>query len=501
MAVPSSRKSDNCSDEPTGDICIPPAKLFSELDNYMEVQFDDRTDEASTTAGRRQDWNGQTDESLRRAMHSYAVQWLPVLEQRNPTTMIPVEHIIRNSWRATRRDMLRVMNRKSYRSVLTLYLFSQTPVPAGLSEEEEQDGISGLVCVQTALVQIQQLRERLRSCQFDGSEVLAWPDSVSSPSPTRNLSEAFLNLESRAYWAAVTWDTSCSMTLNFRSSLSSGLKGACLETSWRLARGFLVGSFQPRTEEWRKKGFEVSDDIAQEIMSAVAVCRIYTWRTIASVKEALREGVEEDSVLFSWKALLDALGIFKTTIHPLLDSCEKQLHFLSQVTRLYWYEMVLHYYLGILMLVDALEFGQRSDLLSQITEMRLEAEHGCFNVLKFGVESKYVVNGSQSDAKDASDQISTTLPSEHPIVTSFVAVDPYPHHVVASVRLVNKVISRKYRQGNTKYEAYSHLSSTLLKTLAELPPSSKAVLSARQNLQESIDHLETGSVTDVSCAD
>jgi hypothetical protein len=468
----------------------------------MEDQLDDHADEISATVARRQEKSHQIDQSLRRAMQSYAAQWLPILEQRNPTATDQYEQLIRDCWRATRRDMLKVINRISYRSVLTLYLFSQTPVPVGLCEEEEQDGITGVVCIRTALLQIQQLRERLRSCHFDGSDVWARSDSVSKPVTSPNLSEQYLSLESRVYWAAIAWDTSSSMTLNFRSSLSSGLKGACLETSWRLAKGFLVGSFHPRTEEWRKKGFEVSDEVAQEIISAVAVCRIYMWRTIASVKEALREGVEEDSVLFSWNSLLDALEIFKTTIHPLLNNCEKQLHFLSQVSRLYWYEMVLHYYLGILMLVDALETAKRSDLLSQVTETRLEAEHECFNVLKFGLESKYALNASQAGFGSACDQLSTTAHrSEQQIITSFVAIDPYPHHVVASVRLVNKAITRKYRQCSIKYEAYSYLSSTLLRTLAELPQSSKAVRSARENLRESTDHLETSSVTGVSYPD
>lgn len=211
----------------------------------MADQFDSHVGDVSTTAARKQERDHQIDQSLRRAMHSYAAQWLPLLEQRHTTATIPCDQITRDCWRVTRRDMLKVINRRSYRSVLTLYLFSQTPVPVGMSEEEEQDGIGGVVCAQTALLQIQQLRGRLRSCKFDGSEVSAWSDSISTPAPSSNISEAHLNLESRAFWAAIIWDTSTSTTLNFRSSLSSGLKGACLETSWHLARSFLVGSFHP----------------------------------------------------------------------------------------------------------------------------------------------------------------------------------------------------------------------------------------------------------------
>ncbi|KAK5047106.1 hypothetical protein LTR84_007049 [Exophiala bonariae] len=480
--------------EPTSDICTLPTKLFRELDACMADQLDDHADEISTAAARQEE-NDQIDQSLRRSMYSYAAQWLPLLGEQGNSLMVPYDQITRDCWRTTRREMLRIINRKSYRSVLALYLFSQTAIPTGLSEDEERDGISGVVCNQTAYLQIQQLRERLRNSNFDCSEASAWSDSISTPVPSPNISDSYLSLESRAFWAAITWDTCSSMTLNFRSSLSSGLKGACLETSWRLARGFLVGSFQSRTEVWRKQGFEVSDEIAQEITSAVAVCIIYTWRTIASVKEALREGVEEESVLFSWKAVLDALDIFRTTIHPLLNTIERQLHFLSQVNRLYWYEMIMHYYLGILMLVEALDIAKRTDLSSQVTDARLEAEHGCFNNLKFGLEGKYAVDTAITESQTNFDDTSPSGDSHQLIVTSFVAIDPYPHHVVASVRLAYNAVSRKYRQGNIKYEAFYHLSSTLLRVLAELPQSSKAVILARKNLQDSINRLETSSAT------
>lgn len=56
--------------------------------------------------------------------------------------------------------MLKLLNRISYRSVLALYLFAQTPVPAGILEDEELNGVSASVCMHTALIQIQKLRQR-----------------------------------------------------------------------------------------------------------------------------------------------------------------------------------------------------------------------------------------------------------------------------------------------------------------------------------------------------
>ncbi|TVY45495.1 hypothetical protein LSUB1_G000872 [Lachnellula subtilissima] len=472
--------------DPTSDILISPLNLFGELDACMAKQLDGKLGCALNALEKRAGMRHQIEQSLRGAVQSFAAQWLPAMIQKTVGGPIQYEEMVRERWRIARRDMLKVLNRTSYQSVLALYLFGQTPVPLGISEEEEMDGISGVVCTQTALLQLQQLRERLRGCQFSGSGVSGWSDAVTGSVESPNLTQAFLDLESRAYWAAVMWDTTSSVTLNIRSSLTSGLKGACLEPAWRLARGFLVGSFHAKSENWRKKGFEVSDEIAPQIISAAAVGRFYTWRTIASMKEALREGVEESDVLFAWDAFIDALDVFKTTIQPLLNTCERRLHFLGPVERLNWYEVVLHYHLGILILADALEAANRPDLLSQLTETRLDAEQESFNVLRFGLESRYKIYAPLEESSIASDVSSNVYSTGQPVTTSFVAIDPYPQHVVASVRLMKKAISRKYRQGNIKLEAYSHLSSTLLEALEQLPQSFKMAQCAREKLQASL---------------
>lgn len=407
----------------------------------MDEQLDCDPGQAFVAPVQRQRRNYEIEQALRRAIQSFVAQWLSSLMQETPSKSTKYEKGIKELWRATRKDMLKGSNRISYRSVLTLYLFGQTPIPAGIFEEEELDGISGIVCTQTALLQLQQLRERLRSWRSNGLDVSACSDPVTRLASNPDIPQSFLDLENRAYWIAVTWDTSNSMTLNIRSSLTSGLKGACLEPAWCLARGFLVGAFHTRTEVWRKKHFELSDESASQIISAASVCRIYTWRTIASLKEALREGVEEGDVLLAWNAVLDALDVFKTIIYPLLNICERRLHFLGQVERLNWYEVALHYYLGILMLADAVEAASRTDLLSQLNLARLDAEQESFNVLKFGLESKYTIAGPFVESEYNSNVDRTAYSPKQQVTTSFIAIDPYPDHVVALIQLMKKAIS------------------------------------------------------------
>jgi len=410
----------------------------------------------SVVSAEREEWNRQIDLSLRHSIQAFAARWLPVVVK-DSSMSVHHEEFIRSSWRTSRRDMLKVTNRVSYRSVFTLYIFGQTPVPLGVSEEEEMDGISSLVCSQTALLQLQQLRGKM--CQLNSLRVSS-SGAGKPPRTSVNLDQKFLNLDTRAYWAAVVWDTSNALILNIRSSLTSGLKGACLEPVWRVVRAFLVGSFHAKSEDWRKRSVEISDHMASQIVAAAAICTTYTWRTIASVKEALREGVEEDDLLFSWNAVLDAFDIFKATVQPLLSSCERRLHFLGQAERLSWYQVVLHYHLGILILFDTMEAASRSDLLSQIPHKRPEAEQESFNVLKFGLESKYVIFGPLGSVGQR-------------ISVSFVAIDPNPKYIAASVQLMTKAFSRRYQEGSVTDEVHSSLLSTLREVSDQLARASR----------------------------
>lgn len=471
---------DDASWDPNFEVVLPPSRLFTELDAEIDQDWEARSlHDVGTPLHQRQERDCQIEQSLKRAIHSFASQWLHIIPS-HERVGIHHEDFVRDLWRTSRRDMLKVINRVSYRSVLALFLFGLTPIPVGVSPEEELDGLTGQMCLQAALQQVQRLRERQRNCQFSGSKVSPGTDPVTGRKPASNLTQTFLTTESRAYWGALSFDTSASLTLNFRSSLSSGLHGVGSESSWRALR-MGGSSFHTRTEEWRTPTFEVSDETASQIIGASAAWSVYVWKMIAILKEALREGDEEDKVLQAWTAFLESVEIFQVTFRPLLNACERRLHFLSQVERLNWYEIMLHYQIGILMLVDAVEAAERVDLLSQLTEMRLDAEREVVNALKFGLESTLTITSKPGAAGDSPAQSATV---------TFVQIDPYPHHMVAGVQLMNKVISREHKQGKIKVEAYRYLKSTLLRALEQLPQTSKSVQDARQHVYTSLAELE-----------
>ncbi|KAJ4292520.1 hypothetical protein N0V90_009183 [Kalmusia sp. IMI 367209] len=345
-----------------------------------------------------------------------------------------------------------------------------------ISEDEELDGISELVCMQTALMHIQKLRQRQVPNSTGVSIDLNLP-----PKFTRE----YVDLESRVYWAAIIWDTSNSLAANLRTSLTSGLNGACAEPAWRLARAFLVGSVASETEGWLKHAFDVNDEKASRIICAASVCQVYLWKNVTSLKEALREGVNEDTVLFVWKALLDSVNIFRASIRPLLGLCQRKIHFLAQVNRFNWYQVNLRYYMGILTLADELELAQRSDLLQQLLEFRHEVEHESFNVLQTGIDSVYCIPKLDESLQLSAGVGTATSCLTEPIGASFIAIDAFPQNVVSMVRLLLRSISQKYQKGKISADIFIHLSSILHDALEQLPGSSKMVQSATNDFQAS----------------
>ena len=112
----------------------------------------------------------QINLSLVKAIHCFSARWLYLLASAAIQHTKPLCYgtLARQFWRTTRKDMLKVINQTSYRSVLTLLLFGMTPLPVGLDEQEEVDGLSGQICMQIALGKLHELRARQNTCQFPG---------------------------------------------------------------------------------------------------------------------------------------------------------------------------------------------------------------------------------------------------------------------------------------------------------------------------------------------
>ncbi|RKK79342.1 hypothetical protein BFJ71_g16261 [Fusarium oxysporum] len=448
--------------------------LCCQLDRWM-AEYSDRQnlDQQESETDR------QIQQSLRSSVASYSARWLDLTAQPSPSRRAHLE-ITQALWRHARRDMLKVTNRPSYRSMISLFLFALTPIPYGISEEEESDGISGQSCVHAALQQIQTLRARQRNLQFSGSKV--------SPSPTMEVqaicttpesigTSSFINAESMAYWAALTFDTSASLTLNCRSLLSSGLFGFEAELPWRLVRT-TSNMFDETAKYWGLSSFEMTDERANQIIAAGASWKLLGWKLTAIFKEALRDGHDESDVQKAYDLVVDSVRHFNTIYRPRLDMCQKRMPFLGQKTKLRWYSLMLHYHLSILMFVDFIDATNRYDLLASFAVESADAETTVMNALAFGLHNTYTIS-PMPDSTSNHPSPSITGGNEPIITGPLVSIDPYPHHVVAGVALMRKAIDQDYSVGKIALESYQSLLSTLERTLSLLPQSSKSVQAVR----------------------
>ncbi|KAK2058037.1 hypothetical protein LY76DRAFT_684328 [Colletotrichum caudatum] len=426
-------------------------ELFRTLDAYSTkaTEHPEPNYECEKTAEAAAKRSESAKQSLLAAAKAFTARWLPlILDQVNYHTD-DMQEVIRKSWRASRNDMLKMMNRVSYESVLTLFIFSQTPIPCGISEEEEEeDGISGLVCLHTALLQVQRLRERHDGRRFCGSEVGTWVNATACAGTDPSSAERYLQLESRAYWAAVGWDTSASLAYNPGRS------------SW--------GRSTRRPNRGEQRGLKATDETARKVLSGAAVGSVSVWKSITSLKEALREGVGEDGLLLTWKSLLDAIDVYRASVCPLLNTCERQLHYLDQERRLCWFEASLQYHLGILTMVDALRAAHRSDLLAQVLDLGRDTESEIFSLLRFGTDSTYTIRRAREAAPTRGLAETTDAPPST-ITTSLITVYPLISRVIDSVALTKRVVDLKHTQGTISDDVYSYLCSVLTKALGRLP--------------------------------
>lgn len=435
------------------------------------------------------------ENSLRSTIAAFSARWLPII---SPIVSPGFDHLagVQALWRHARRDMLRIIHRPSYRSMLSLFLFALTPIPSGISEDEEADGISGQLCVHAALQQIQTLRARQRNLKFSGSRVsplLETPMLCASPDAIDT--SGFINAESTAYWAALTFDTSASLTLDCRPLLSSGLFGFNSDIPWRLVRSSSK-VFRETLEEWHREKPEMTDERANQIIAAGASWKLLGWKLVAVFKEAVRDGHNESEVHSVFLEVLSSIKEFNEIYRPQLEECHKRLQFLGQQTKLRWCEwnsplishgsevnrrivsLMLHYYLSILMLIDVIEVTDRPDLLADLAEVISDAETTVMNTLAYGLHTTMIL----TRGLDLDNTFGSATRSNPTFTVPIVSIDPYPHHVVASVQLMRKAIDRDFGAGKITDVTHKSLMSTLVRTLNHLPQSSKSVQAARDEL-------------------
>ncbi len=125
-------------------------------------------------------------------------------------------------------------------------------------------------------------------------------------------------------------------------------------------------------------------------------------------------------------------------------------------------ELMVHHHLSILIMIDAIEIASREDILEKMSVTKSDAQGSLLNCLQFGLSNYFTI-----PTRQGSDSSAGSFP--------LVAIDPYPHHILAGVQLLWKGIERDFDEGHMDQPTCENLQSILLQTLEHLPQTSKSV--------------------------
>lgn len=156
---------------------------------------------------------------------------------------------------------------------------------------------------------------------------------------------------------------------------------------------------------------------------------------------------------------------------------------------------MLRYHLGILKLLEAIERNKQIDLLLNLKTERSDSEQGAINILKFGLDARAPIPKCCSKTTKTKDN----SPSLNVIETaSFIAIDPWPDNIIATVQLISTAINGDRKKGLISHDAFDNLRDTLFQTVRQLPGSSKHSYTTLNSLCESMFE-ESEMLIDPTC--
>jgi hypothetical protein len=146
--------------------------------------------------------------------------------------------------------------------------------------------------------------------------------------------------------------------------------------------------------------------------------------------------------------------------------------------------LMLHYHLSILLLANVIEATDRLDLLADIEDTIADAESVVVSTLMFGLHNTITITVNMESG--TLDHVGAT---ETSVTVPITSIDPYPHHIVAGVQLVQKAVDRDLAVGKISHTAHANLRGLFERTLSHLPQSSKSVKAARETFSKVVDYI------------
>lgn len=369
------------------------------------------------------------NQALMSAVHAFAARWLSIGHFRKPgetstrDSIVMKECFVESLWQRAYNDVLPILTRPSYRSILALYLFGITPTSLGNKDRPASD-----LCLETSLRHYIKLRAeaRITTHRILSESAPTVVDGHRNVAETAALKsqEEYSHLADTAYWFGIVCDTSRCLTRCQPSILLPGLNGE--NKVWDLVRK-QIESFDIIYRSMHTSRAVLTDDTVLTIIQYGSACKTLFWKAISRVQDYFVHQTTDLSLDQVMVNVIGAMSQFEDVFGSLLDQCARDYLLLTEKSRISYckchtvcivilltYFLVLlsfHFHMGVLILVDTLDVQQElshTDTQFDIVGARMSSVRAIVNLINLTLQTDVYANDSS---------------------TSILLRDPYPEHI------------------------------------------------------------------------
>ncbi|OQV08533.1 hypothetical protein CLAIMM_12789 isoform 2 [Cladophialophora immunda] len=425
-----------------------------------------------------EDQNAIINQALISAVHAFSARWLPVSRfgRGNASDVraltLAKEYFLERIWERAHKDVLRVLTRPSYRSILALYLFGTTPA----STKNKQRCIADH-CFEMSLRQYFQLRARSSTIARQHGRRNENNSQLQDTSSTAQAHKELKHLEDTAYWFGVVIDGSRSLTRCQPSVLLPGLQGEAQVWSpikdqtemFRTTYGSIPTSKAPLT-----------DEIVMTMIQHGAACKTLFWKSVSRIQDYLFYQTVESPLEVLVNSAAEEMARFEDVFDPFFNQCARDWILLSQKSRLSYFILALHFHLGVLILVDVLETLHEvaTETFIDIGACRLSSTRAVVNLTNL-----MLLQGDADAGAEAS---------------SIFLKDPYPEHTRNGISRASYSVLHLFRGMSLTKQVAEIMAAPLFAALGILSQVSYTAEESLRGLRKAYSDADLAVMTGVS---
>lgn len=275
--------------------------------------------------------NTVINQALISAVHAFSARWLPVSRFGKGDGVeihqlrARKEHFLLQIWNRAHKDVIEVLTRPSYRSILALYLFGTTPAA------KAQDRQIADHCFETGLRHYLHLRARFSSVTGEHDSGNQMNMHLREHPTEEQADREFKHLEDAAYWFGIVIDGSRSLIRYQPSVLLSGLQGDSLV--WTPIK-HQTEALRLASESLQASKAVLTDETITTMIQHGSACKTLFWKTVSRIQDYLFYHTVEASLEDLLKGAKEEMTRFETVFNPFFDQCARDWILLSEKSRL-----------------------------------------------------------------------------------------------------------------------------------------------------------------------